>query len=85
MTADPQVLHTQLLDKISEEISGADYYGKARWFQPALVGALKLHTPVTEVNPSGEAYTACDHCGYGDDGYPCETVKIIASALGVET
>lgn len=52
-------------------------------FAAAVKAVLELHKPASEVNPEGVRYAACAHCGFGDDGWPCPTVKVIAAALGV--
>jgi hypothetical protein len=51
----------------------------------ALRAVVELHRPVYDWNPAGVEFAACDVCGFGVDGYPCETIRSIAASLGVET
>jgi hypothetical protein len=82
--SDPQALHTELLELAKPPVAGSiptalTLYGPAA----ALTAVLELHKLDYDNNPFGQPFHMCAHCGYGDDGYPCQTVRVIASALGV--
>jgi hypothetical protein len=78
--SDPQALHAELLAEVHRQ----DPYGLLKGWRAVKV-VLELHKLYYDNNPLGEPFAMCEHCGYGDDGYPCETVKAIGSALGVTT
>ena len=63
----------------------AEFIAHARTDVPVLVAAveavLKLHKP--RVNPTGFFDPLCDYCtGEYENGWPCDTVRAIQSALG---
>jgi hypothetical protein len=89
--ADPQALHAELLGKIvgkhHGEIMGCGECGQNHEATAALSYTLEVHEPVRDPTFG----TICVECSTisGDleriSSYPCRTVRVIASALGVTT
>jgi hypothetical protein len=86
LAADPQALHAELLALAKPPVAGTvptalTLYGPAA----ALTAVLELHKPeVGTIWPDGRRSWQCAaEAVYRE--YPCETVKVIAAALGVTT
>lgn len=80
--SDPQALHTELLGdvEIQRDRLPSWYRLEGVPLADALTAVLELHKPI-------EGGGGCNVCAYissgEEDGYPCQTVEVIASALGV--
>lgn len=90
--SDPQALHVELLARVDEsrstEMKGAYSVGAGPAID-ALRAVLELHKP-QDIYPSGgptgrPLCFGCDFDGYDAEHpeWPCQTVRVIAAALGV--
>jgi hypothetical protein len=90
--SDPQALHAELLELSKPPVAGTvptalTLYGPAAALTAALTAVLELHKPepcTWSRCDSPRVHRVCGNCGPSVN-YPCQTVKVIAAALGVTT
>ena len=84
--SDPQALHTELLRRSDDWL---DVVLSPQPFAAAVKAVLELHKPETYTPPARFELPdeivcgGCWHSIGGRSPWPCSTVKVIASALGV--